>query len=211
MPAGTVGEWFWCCLADPHKPLVHAELGLGTGHDEYMPLVDFWYGKQLGGHVLVGGVRDHLVDPVHNGWRVPEIADALGVARHRVRYWKDRGRQLGSDGLSVPFPSMEPRADPHPGRLTVADVADCLRVDLATVRRWIKDGTLPAIRASRADHASWLIEASWLRELGVEGGTITVQEMAQREGVHPMTVREWIKSGRLAAVSFKAGGLLGYR
>ncbi len=34
--------------------------------------------------------------------------------------------------------------------LTVPEVADYLRVSVATVRRWCADGTLPAIKAGRA-------------------------------------------------------------
>lgn len=49
-----------------------------------------------------------------------------------------------------------------------------------------QDGDLAATRLSTAEHASWLIEASVLCELGVEGGTMTVQEVAEREGVHPI-------------------------
>jgi PTS system nitrogen regulatory IIA component len=48
------------------------------------------------------------------------------------------------------------------GFLTVQEVSDLLRVSVYTVRRWIKEGTLPAYKVGRgwrigeADLAGWL-------------------------------------------------------
>jgi excisionase family DNA binding protein len=145
---------------------------------------------------------------VCRGWRVPEIAAALGKTYRQVRHWYEEGRTQPAGGLVLPYPAPGTRNGLGPGRLTIPEVARRLRVDHATIRRWIKDGYLPAERTSAAPQGRWAIEAETLERLGVPEVTATVQEVARQHQVHPMTVREWISKGYLPAVAVRPGGAL---
>jgi excisionase family DNA binding protein len=145
---------------------------------------------------------------VRRGWRVPEIAAALGASYRQVRHWYEEGRTLPVGGLSLPDPAPGQRNRLGPGRLTIHEVARRLRVNHTTIRRWIKDGYLPAARTSAAPQGQWAIEAEALEQLGVPESTATVQEVARQHRVHPMTVREWISRGYLTAVAIRPGGVL---
>jgi transposase len=114
------------------------------------------------------------------GWRVPEIAAALGASNHRVRHWHDQGRKLEVGGLSLPYPSAGEPASFGPSRLSVTQVAERLQVDGSTVRRWIKHGRLPAARASTAKRGPWVVEVDDLKRLGAGRASVITRRTAQR-------------------------------
>lgn len=145
---------------------------------------------------------------VRRGWRVPEIAAAIGKTYRQVRHWYEQGRALDANGLSLPYPPAEQKNGLSPSRLTVPAVARRLRVNEATIRRWINDGYLLATRTSDASHGRWAIEAAELERLGIPEVTMTVQEAARRYRVHPLTVRVWISQGDVPAVAVHPGGVL---
>jgi excisionase family DNA binding protein len=145
---------------------------------------------------------------VRRGWRVPEIAAALGKTYRQVRHWYEEGRVSSADGLSLPYPSPGRHNGLAAGRLTIPEVAGRLRVHEATIRRWIKQGYLPAERTSAAPQGRWAIESEALERLGIPEVTATVHEVARRHHVHPMTVREWISRGYMTAVAVAPGGVL---
>jgi len=130
------------------------------------------------------------------GWRVPEIAVAAGTSNTKVQYWLRCGRQLDHCGLSLPPPLRTSQAVDSQ-LLGVPEVARRLRVNESTIRRWIKDGLLPARRPSGDRHARWVIEEATLNELGLDGPLLTVQEVAEQYNVSPLTIRLWIHAGRL--------------
>jgi excisionase family DNA binding protein len=107
---------------------------------------------------------------VRRGWRVTEIAAALGLDGARVGRWHDQGCALAADGLALPYPAATKGAGPGAGRLSVSEVAQRLQVDGSTVRRWIKHGHIPAARASNSPRGRWVIEAAALDQFSVPGG-----------------------------------------
>jgi excisionase family DNA binding protein len=157
----------------------------------------------------VTAVRNRVTaELVRRGWRVPEVAAALGKTYRQVRHWYEEGRTQPAGGLALPPPAPGTQNGLGPGRLTIPEVAKRLRVDHATIRRWIKDGHLPAERTSAAPQGQWAIESETLERLGIPEVTATLQEVARQHKVHPMTVREWISKGYLPAVAVVPGGVL---
>lgn len=91
------------------------------------------------------------------------------------------------------------------GYLTVLDAAAALSVTRLTVDKMISSGRLQAERRGRR----WVTTAAWVAQAHrghrprrrVPAGMLTVTETAERAGVHPVTVRKAIRSGRLTATT----------
>jgi excisionase family DNA binding protein len=83
--------------------------------------------------------------------------------------------------LMSPEPAP-PEADRDPW-LTLAEIADELRVNPSTVRLWVSQGRLPASRAGRR---KWLVRRSELeRMLAAEGSAVPRVETASADPVRP--------------------------
>jgi excisionase family DNA binding protein len=84
--------------------------------------------------------------------------------------------------------------------LSVAEVAERLKLHPQTIRNWINDGTLAHTRVGRAVR---IRRADDERLAGVgrsEASLLTVAEVAQMLRVHEQTIRNWIDRGNLAAM-----------
>ena len=86
--------------------------------------------------------------------------------------------------------------DAHSNLLTVAEVADILRVDDTTVRRWIKQGALEAIALPHVHtRQGYRVRRSTLDDL-LNGSALALQpEQDSRDGNQPAP-RHSVRSGK---------------
>ncbi|MDQ2837855.1 MAG: helix-turn-helix domain-containing protein [Actinomycetota bacterium] len=145
---------------------------------------------------------------IAQGWRPAEVADALGVSKASVQDWQERGQRLEGRGVALPLPAAAAAPGAGSPRLTLLEVADRLRVDRATIRRWIRSGALPASQAGGAANSHWLIDASVLKSIGADQPLMTVDEVAAQYGVTAGTVRIWIRRGQLSAIRLPGKGAI---
>jgi excisionase family DNA binding protein len=105
------------------------------------------------------------------------------------------------------------RPDPDREVVRIADAAARLGVSTATIRRWLREGLLPAEQST--PHAPWRIRLSdEVRArfvLDVPAGFVPLAEAAKRLGVARQTVLHKVQRGELEAVQVTRGRRKGLR
>jgi excisionase family DNA binding protein len=105
-----------------------------------------------------------------------------------------------------------PRPDPDSEVVTIAEAAARLRVSTSTVRRWLREGLLPAEQST--PHAPWRIRLTdevrrrFVPE--VPNGFVPLAEAARRLGVARQTVLHKVQRGELRAVQVTHGRRKGF-
>jgi excisionase family DNA binding protein len=85
--------------------------------------------------------------------------------------------------------------------LSIAEVARALRLNEQTLRNWIDDGTLPAVRIGRRVKIARAELESMLGTTAISpDDLLTVAEVASMLSLNQQTVRNAIDDGRLGAV-----------
>ena len=106
-----------------------------------------------------------------------------------------------------------PPPDPDSNTATIAEAATQLEVSTATIRRWLREGLLPAEQTT--PHAPWRIRLTdEVRQRFVPeipAGFVALDEAAARLGVARQTVLHKVQRGELQAVQVTKGRRKGLR
>jgi excisionase family DNA binding protein len=184
--------------------------------------------------VWEGGARSEL--QVRLNRRGPERhrtdEDTIALIRRLAQHHTDRqiaailSKQGRRTGTGLPF--TEPRVryvrhaasipaapppDPDGEVVTIADAAARLGVSTSTIRRWLREGLLPAEQTT--PHAPWRIrltdEVRRRFVPAVPDGFVPLAEAAKRLGVARQTVLHKVQRGELNAVQVTQGRRKGLR
>jgi excisionase family DNA binding protein len=184
--------------------------------------------------VWEGGARSEL--QVRLNRRGPERhrtdEDTVALIRRLAQHHTDRqiaailskqGRRTGT-GLLFTEPRVRyvrhaasipaaPPPDPDGEVVTIADAAARLGVSTSTIRRWLREGLLPAEQTT--PHAPWRIrltdEVRRRFVPDVPDGFVPLAEAAKRLGVARQTVLHKVQRGELQAVQVTQGRRKGLR
>jgi excisionase family DNA binding protein len=184
--------------------------------------------------VWEGGARSEL--QVRLNRRGPERhrtdEDTVALIRRLAQHHSDRqiaailAKQGRRTGTGLPF--TEPRVryvrhaagipaapppDPDGEVVTIAEAAARLGVSTSTIRRWLREGLLPAEQST--PHAPWRIrltdEVRRRFVADVPDGFVPLAEAAKRLGVARQTVLHKVQRGELRAVQVTQGRRKGLR
>jgi excisionase family DNA binding protein len=184
--------------------------------------------------VWEGGARSEL--QVRLNRRGPERhrtdEDTVALIRRLAQHHSDRqiaavlakhGRRTGT-GLPFTEPRVRyvrhaagipaaPPPDPDSEMVTIAEAAARLGVSTSTIRRWLREGLLPAEQST--PHAPWRIrltdEVRRRFVPDVPDGFVPLDEAAKRLGVARQTVLHKLQRGELRAVQVTQGRRKGLR
>jgi excisionase family DNA binding protein len=173
------------------------------------------------------GLPPHLRS--ENLWSTAEIADWLHIDYTTIDKWINRRKLrairvkgihgyriketdlLASLGREEIFPEDETV-------LTTNEIAEWLRIDISTLRRWIKQGKLPAMSFPGEHRERYRVLESDLEQfLGMLDGIpwqeklLSLPEITQGMTVNLTTIQRWVKQGELPAIIFPGEHRQGYR
>jgi excisionase family DNA binding protein len=164
-----------------------------------------------------------------NLWTTEEIADWLRFDDTTIAKWINRqkieavrvDRMRGYLIKEMDLLAALGRKEIFPEDETVLitnEIADWLRIDFSAIRRWIKQGKLPAMNFSEEQRERYrVLESELAGFLGIPDGIpwqeklLSLPEIADCMDLDPTSIQRWVKQGKLPAIIFPGEHHNGYR